>query len=220
MPLSLDDILGSAYLAPADFAARAAVFGAGTSISGLDEPALKALGAAASRAIDAFCGRDFNPDAVTETHRFDERTRRVSVNRPPVMTLQSYKFVIAPGRYSDVSVAEVFVNNQENYLELVSVTQIPVLTTELLTFGMGEPQVEVTYLSYAAIPGAVAAACGFTMAKMANMGYVSALLPDGLQKVKIGPLEPSRVVSGANDALDLPVIAKQLLTPFKRIALG
>jgi hypothetical protein len=220
MPLEADNILGVCYLAPEEFLSRARLFGAGMSINGLNAEGVKPVLAMASRAIDAHCGRSFTPDAITENHRWNGATRRISVNQPPVMTLSTYRLRTAPSQVQSFNVADVLINNQENYLELATLAAAVGMTGDLLGLGLCEAQVEVTYLSYQAIPQAVAAACGFTAAKMANMGYVSAQVPDGFQKISLGGFNATRAGLGAGDALEIPPMAQQLLSAYRRIALG
>ncbi|HEX8685728.1 MAG TPA: hypothetical protein VF654_04475, partial [Pyrinomonadaceae bacterium] len=164
MPLELDNILGALYLSPEDFRKRASAFGARVALPE-DEDELKAHLAGASRAIDAFCGRPFSPEAVTETHRLDAETRRVSVNRPPVLELTGFTILSGPDRSFAVETSQVFVNRQENYLEVVSWGALIGLAAGAGSLGIIEPQAEVTYKSYQDVPQAVAAACGYAAAK-------------------------------------------------------
>src|SRR5437016_236070 len=122
MPLPSDDIFGSIYLDPDGFLARAKSFG--VDLTGQTADDVKPTLALASRAVEGFMGgRTFTPDSIEELHRWDERTRRISVNQPPVMTLESFEIIFAPGSppssYS-FPPDEVLVNNQENYLEVAS----------------------------------------------------------------------------------------------------
>src|ERR1043165_7501553 len=100
MPLTEDDILGVLYIEPQKFLDKAHFFGAGTSLAGYDADGVKPLIAMASRAADAECGREFTPDSIVETHRWQPSSRRISVNQPPVISVQSYKIITAPGQSS------------------------------------------------------------------------------------------------------------------------
>jgi hypothetical protein len=216
MPLDLDIVLGALYLSVNDFKARAKVFGVQAALPESDDD-VKALLAAASRAIDAFCGRAFTPDVITETHRIDLRTRRIAVNQPPVQELTGYKIIAGPGMESEVELAAVYVNNQENYLELVSLQQSIVLTGDRTSLGMSEAQVEVKYKSFASVPQSVAVACGYAAAKFANLAYSSGNMPDGISRVKIGN---SFDMTRQGGEMELPAISRQLLAPLRRIAVG
>ena len=219
MPVS-DLVLGLCYMDPQAFIDRAALFGAQTAIAGMTAEDLVPLAAMASRAIDAHCGRDFSPASIIETHKWNPLTRRISVNRPPVMTLSSFKFITTPGQEWEMDTDAVLVSNQENYLELATLAGVESVITTIASLGITETQVEVTYLSYQSIPQKVAAACGFTMAKMANQGYSSAQVPDGISRVE---LPAGLKVARSNTSVDtelLPPIAKTLLSEFVRLAIG
>lgn len=219
MALATDSILGATYLNPAEFTSRAVVFGVRAALP-TDSSLIQAALAAASRAIEAECGRSFLPDDITETHRFDPVRRRISVNQPPVMALTAFHLVIGPTMRSDVSTSAVYVNNQENYLELVSFAQAVVITPKLVTLGLTEIQAEVVYKSYQSVPEGVAAACGFTAGKILNEMYTSSQMPDGITRVKLGNALDVQRRATADDAGLVPPIAKTLLNPYKRIAVG
>lgn len=219
MPVVSDTVLGLCYMAPQAFLDRAGFFGAQTAIAGKTAEELVPLAAMASRAIDAHCGREFSPASIIETHRWNPYTRRISVNQPPVMTLSSFKFITGPDQEFSFNVADVLVNNQENYLELASLAGIDSVVFESIA-GITEPQIEVTYLSYGSIPQKVVAACGFTMAKMANEAYSSSQVPDGLVRVKLpAGLDVARR-SEVEDGGLIPPMAKQLLQGYVRFAVG
>ena len=218
-----DSILGTPYLDPQGFIDRAASFGAGVAVAGKTATDVLPLVAAASRAVDAYCGRTFLSGEISETHAWDARTRRTKVNQPPVATLVSYhiRFGAGAGNLTEFDAAQVFVSNQENYLELaeLALAASPLIASGLFSLGLTEAQVEIVYVSLATVPQQVAAATGFTAAKMANEGYSSAQLPDGLARMKLGGLEMQR--RAASDDTDLvPPVAKQLLAGFKRVAIG
>jgi hypothetical protein len=210
-------------MAPQAFLDRAAFFGAQTAIAGQTAEELVPLAAMASRAIDAYCGREFSPAPIIETHQWNPHTRRISVNQPPVMTLQSYQLITGPGQEFSFNVSQVLVNNQENYLELATLAGVEEVVFEMLA-GVMEPQVKVTYLSYSSVPQKVVVACGFTMAKMANDALAAAMLTPGLTMEKVeGATEIRRAPSGKGAGEvpeDLPQMARLLLADSKRIAIG
>ena len=220
MPLDLDAILGSLYLSVEAFKARAGVFGVAVALPADDE-LIKAALAAASRLIEAECGRDFVPDELTETHRFNLLTRRISVNQPPVATLTSFTLVGGPGLSSPVSLSSVYVNNQENYLEVDGLSHAIAPTGSLFMHGLGETQVEVKYKSYQSVPQGVAAACGYGAAEIINRTYASGQLPGDLTRVEMDGLKVSRAAPGGRgEESALPVVAKALLHRYRRIAVG
>lgn len=216
MSSPLDEFFGVIYLAPEAFLARAKTFGVDPAGLGPDDvsPAL----AIASRAADAHTGRTFVPDAIEETHRWDPQARRVSVNQPPVLELVSLRVRFAPGDPGSVvtfSPSEVLVNNQENYLELAPYAPADVALAQLGP-GLREPQVEIRYKSFQSVPPAVAAAVGFTAAHFLNESKANEFVPAGLASYKVANTAFGR----RSEGVELPAIAKQLLSPFVRIAIG
>ncbi len=164
--LPLDDIFGVIYLSPDAFLTRAKSIG--VDVAGLGADDVAPTLAIASRAVEAHTGRTFVPDSIEETHRWDQMTRRVSVNQPPVLALESFKIRFAPGELGSVvtfELSEVLVNNQENYLELAPYAPAEVVLAQIGP-GVREPQVEIRYKSFQSVPGAVAAAVGFTAAHL------------------------------------------------------
>lgn len=214
MPLPSDNLLGVIYLPPADFIARARSFGA--DVTGVEEPELKATLALASRAVEAHLGgRTFIPDALFEQHKWCPETRRVSVNQPPVMELVSFGVRYAPGQgLVEYRVADVVVNNQENYLELAALGPADVGAGAIVA---SVPLVEVRYKSYQQVPDAAVAAVGFTAADLLQRALSYEMLPAHLTRSKIGNQDLSRA---AEAPPDIPHFARLLLEPLKRIAIG
>jgi hypothetical protein len=217
MPLPFDDIFGVIYLDPDSFIARAKSFG--VDAAGLSADDVKPTLALASRAVEAHMGgRTFTPDAVEEMHRWDGRTRRITVNQPPVMELESFEIIFSPGSPpSSFSFAptDVLVNNQENYLEVASLALSTGLVMTSLA-SVSEPQVVVRYKSYQTVLPAVAAAVGWAAAKFIQQAEAAAMLPAGLTRSKVGSEDLSR----KDDDFDLPLMAKMLLRPLRAIAIG
>jgi hypothetical protein len=213
MPLYLDTLLGTAYLAPQDFIDRADYFGAQTSIAGKSAEQLQALAAQASRAIEAKCGRSFTPDAITETHPWNAATRRVRVLQSPVLSLESFTIRTALDNEVEIDTDKVAINNARNFLEVTPAGLAEFSGGSADDTTLREAEVVVVYQSYDSIPPKVIAACGFTMAKMANEAYASGQVPDGFTRVKMGNMDIMR--RNTTDDTDLlPPIAKDLLREF------
>src|SRR5258708_7037112 len=124
MPITTDSVFGICYIEPDYLSNNAAALGCEQAIAGLDNSQITSLIALASREVDNYCGRTFTPDPISENHRFDPATRRISVNNPPVSELISFNIRIAPKVVSTFDVDNVLINNQENYLELASLAAV------------------------------------------------------------------------------------------------
>jgi hypothetical protein len=235
MPLQEDPILGFSYLSVEDFKSRAAIFGCAQAVAAIGEDDLiLALLAAASRAIDAEVGRDFLSGQVGENHKFDLATRRVKVNRPPLVSLVSYRIRTGAGLVSSFSVAPVttdgvnnvsfgsiYYNRQENYLELSSLAMAGSMTSTLVSLGLSEPQAEIVYTSLQDVPKQVIAATGYTAALAINESAANKMIAPGLASVKADDVEVKRSTSkSAGGEVGIPLKAKQLLRGLSRIAIG
>ncbi|HEX8564132.1 MAG TPA: hypothetical protein VF648_00590 [Pyrinomonadaceae bacterium] len=181
--VDVETLFGKAYLTTEEFREMTDVFGVDVALSKYpegdagDNRLLGAL-AAASRTIDAACNRGFGAEEIQiENHTFNTATRRIKVNSPPVVELLEFKIRTAPGSVSSFNVSDVFVNHQENYLELTSLALGGSLTTPLLSLGMNEPQAEIRYKSFAKIPQKIKLACGYQAAWSINQSYVNSIAP-------------------------------------------
>lgn len=215
MPTTIDSVLGTSYIYWQDFQARAKSFGCTLAIENWLQPELEATVALASRLVDAHCSRDFAPDAITENHAFNLGTRRTQINRPPVVQLLEFKVQTAPNVYATFNLNSILVNNQEGYLEVNTLALATGLTSPVIMLGIHEPQAVFTYKSYQSIPTKVTAATGFIAAKIANEGYMSGLIAQGLQSVTDAEQSLSRVVVDT-DIYEIPPFAVLLLTEFTR----
>jgi hypothetical protein len=212
MTLPTDDLFGSLYLSEDAFIQRARSFG--VSVAEMVPDDLTPTLAVASRLVESHTGRRFLPDAVSETHKFDQNTRRVSVNQPPVMELVSYQIEFAPGAVATFRPSDVVVNNQENYLELASLALATGIAGVIYPVGITDPLAQVTYKSYQDVPSDVAAATGFIAARLLQQAEANELLPAGLSRSKVGSEDLSR----AGDEQDIPLMAARLLRRYQRLA--
>lgn len=234
MPLDEDPILGYSYLAVDAFKERAQTFGCAPAIAGMQDPAILSLLAAASRAIDAEVGRDFLGGQVSENHRFDLATRRIKINRPPLISLLSYRLRTGAGLVSsfnvtpvsndgvnDVSFGAIYYNRQENYLEISSLAMASGMTTTLVSLGLSEPQVEIVYTSLADVPKQVVAATGYTAAVLINESLANKMIAPGLASIKADDVEIKRARSiSTGGETSIPPIARSLLKGLSRVAIG
>lgn len=235
MPLQEDPILGFSYLSVEDFKARAAVFGCAAAIAKVEgDGVLLSLLAAASRDIDAEVGRDFLSGQVSENHKFDLASRRVRINRPPLVGLVSYRLRTGAGLVSsfavtpvttdgvnNVSFGAIYYNRQENYLELSSLAMAGSMTTTLVSLGLAEPQVEIVYTSLQDVPKQVIAATGYAAAAIINEGLANQIIAPGLASYKADDVEVRRAAPVAEaQSRALPPRVKALLRGLSRIAIG
>jgi len=216
-----DSVLGTCYVDPDYFTDNAAALGCEPAIARLDSDQLTALIALASREVDNHCGRTFTPDPISENHRFDLATRRISVNSPPVIEIISFHIRIATQVVSTFDVENVLINNQENYLELASLAAIASqqLTSQVIALGITEPQVEVTYRSYQSVPQSVAAATAILAAFRANESFANSAIAPGISSVRSREQQITRDGS-AKSGGEIPQVVKDLLRGVSQIVVG
>jgi hypothetical protein len=222
----LSPIWGRAYVSVEDFRAAAWSVGAQAAIVGIEDDPLLTLLAMASRSVDGFCGRSFGPEEHTENHPLDVRTRRIVVNNPPVEEIVEIKIQVGPGNglqgtggpYATFNTTDVMVNQQEGYLEIDSLAWATGLTGTLITFGITDPQVIITYTSYQSVPQGVMAATALIAAQAANQSKLALQMNTGLTSVKDGEQSWTKAAGGTD--LDVPERAARLLTPFIRYIAG
>ena len=214
MALQSDPVLGVCYLDPEAFVKRAHVFGVGMAIQNYTREDLLALLADASRRVDEICGRSFAPEPIRELHAWNERTRRVIVNSPPVAELVSFKLLSSNEVVADFAVEDVFYSEQENYLELLSFSLGTLISTPLLQYGLTQVQAEVVYKSHQTPPAAVLRATGMIAAHRANGGFVNALVPAQFGTLKLGGS------SFNNVQVEEPKAIREALADFIRIPIA
>jgi hypothetical protein len=226
--LQRDPILGAAYIDPEAFALRAHIFGAGMSIQNATRESLLALAAAASREIDAVCGRGFGPEVQKETHRWNSNTRRIFVNAPPVVELQVFRIRVgARSAVVEFQSEDVYYNPQAKYLELVAFSTGDYMLAPYLQMDLIEAQVEIEYKSFETVPEKVVMATGYTMGQLANDGFVNQILPPGFGELQIGGTKIRNQTSKGNVTVHsnlivnrIPPIARDLLSEFIRLPIA
>ena len=224
MPITypVSDLFGLAYLDAQSFRNNAGLFGARIALSNFpkdeNDSSIVTLAASASRVIDSICGRHFKPDPISENHPFDFRTRRTRVNSPPVVNLSSYAIRTGAGTVSSFPLNSLYINNEESYIELLSIALAYGLTSQILTLGMNEPQVEITYTSFQTPPAEVSLACGYVMAELANKGFVDGLVPAGFGQLKVGGITAGNARSQLSERTCQ--LVEELLGDYIRFPIG
>jgi hypothetical protein len=203
MPLDQDTTLGACYASVAQFTTMAGGLGCGVGLAAINDPgdlAITAILAAASRVVDAFCGREFDLQTIQEDQKWDLLTRRVYPYQPPVANLLSYQIQTAPGSYQNitltpttvdasgatVSYGAIVYDKSRNYLELASLAVLTSLTPVLVSLGISEPIVRYQYTSFANVPQQVITATSLIAAEMVNKAYRNKRIVPGLQSISSG----------------------------------
>lgn len=203
MPLDQDDALGACYVSVAQFITMAGGLGCDAGLAVINDGnnwALTTILAAASRKVDAFCGREFDLQTIQENQRWELQTRRVYPYQPPIANLLSYQIQTAPGSYQNITLTPIAVDASgakvsygavvydkgRNYLELASLAVLTSLTPVLVSLGISEPMVRYSYTSFASVPKQVITATGLIAAAMVNAAYRNKLIIPGLLSVQSG----------------------------------
>lgn len=214
---------GPAYLDAESFRLSAELFGAGMAMVKYPvttpdtklENALKA----ASRAVDAYCGKNFLDADKTETCSFDLRTWRFAVNNPPVAEVVSCSIRYAVDGTITVPPANVFINNQRGFLEISRNLEQQLITSFTPT-ELYEPVVEVVYKSLQEVPSDVALATAYQAAHMINAGFADYNLPPNMGKVDLGGMSINNKKGAKSHdemrASSMSPDAERLLAPYRR----
>lgn len=186
MPLQNHPDFGPLYLDPNAFVSAAAMFGVEKALPD-DLGLIQSFLASASRWIEAQTGKVYVPELDTvEQHRWDPVTRRITVNNPPVLSVSSYKVFTGADTFATFQSNTLVINNQENYVELTAMAAVGNLTPGLLTLGLTEPFVEITYKSFNSVKFNIKLATGYVAARMMNSALVEGQIPFGIKSIKIG----------------------------------
>jgi hypothetical protein len=184
------DLFGIPYLDAESFRAHAELFGVGMAFADYpDSPEgiakLNRVLQAASRAIDSECCRDFSPADKSETHRLDRQTWRFSVNNPPVSSVVSCLVRYATDGTISINSSRIFVNNQQNYLEITRFNDEGLAMLGAIGTEISEPQIEIVYKSLQDVPRHVRLACGYQAGHLINNGFVDKALPPNFGRLEM-----------------------------------
>ncbi len=187
------NLFGTAYLDAESFRDMAGLFGVGMAFC--DYPATNDGNAkllrvlqAASRAIDAFCAKDFAPADRSEQHALDLTTWQFKVNRPPVTEIVSCTIRYAADGTITIHPSKIYVNNQQRFCEITRDLDGSLMILETIGTELREPQIEVVYKSTQDIPMHVKLACGFQAGHLINSGFADKVLPPNFGKIDMGGL--------------------------------
>lgn len=186
------DLFGVAYLDAESFREHADLFGVGMSLADYKKTAdndakLSRVLQAASRAVDAFCGKNFLAAAKTEKHALPE-SWQIRVNNPPVAAVSSCVIRVGSNTTMTIQTGDLYINNQKAYVEIPRDLTTAILTQNSLK-SLAEATVEITYTSLQSVPGDVKLAAGYQAAHMINTGFVDKVLPPNFGKVDMGGLD-------------------------------
>ena len=191
--LQRDEVLGACYLDPEEFVRRKHVFGVGMALQGYTRDDLLALLADASRKVEEETGRVFTPETITERQRFNENTRRVFVNSPPVVELVSFGIEVSNRQVATFRVDDIYIDTQRGFLEVLDFSLASSLTTPLIMYGLTDPMAVVEYKTLQEVPAGVKRATGIYAAWKANRAFVDALVPQGFGSLTVGGAKLSNV---------------------------
>lgn len=134
-------MFGTAYVTSEEFIAAAFGF----DVSDLPVGELDSTLANASRLAEQYAGVIWAEDSYTEQQTWRAWSRRVYLRHWPVLALISARLWIGANLYATLTITDFVVNNAQHYIELADLASSVVLTSELVTLGLSEPIIEVTY---------------------------------------------------------------------------
>lgn len=101
----------------------------------------------ASRAIDGYTATSFGAQVYTEREPWRRESRRSYPNQWPIIQIARYRIYISNTQYATIAVGDIFVNNENHYIEVASMALITSLAPPLLSLGLTEPVVEMIYVA-------------------------------------------------------------------------
>jgi hypothetical protein len=222
------DIFGTAYLDAESFRAASELFGVGAALDDYpntgDDAKISRVLQAASRAVDAFCGKVFTPADITETHPFNSDTWQLRINNPPVASVSACLIRYGISSTITIDISRLYINNQQGYIEISRDLQAASIITAQVMASLNTPIVEITYKSLQSVPAVVKLATGYQAAHMMNTGFVDKIVPANFGKVDMGGLsinnrKGARTSAEAQAASIAPEAAR-LLSPLVQMSVA
>jgi hypothetical protein len=131
---------GTPYLTPEEF--RTLI--TGLDVSDIDDLVLLDHIRQASRIADSYIGGSFDVEAVSQRQGWKD-SRRFYPKNVPVNAVRRLTLFIGAGVSADLRPRDLFVNNDENYVEVVSLATTVGLSGELISLGMNTVVAEMVY---------------------------------------------------------------------------
>lgn len=222
-------MFGDSYVTSAEFRTAATGFDVGA-ISDAD---LETILSRASRTAEIYARviwavkdaeGNWGPAQYNQWQEWRPSSRRVYLRHWPVTEIVSAKIWIGANVYAQLRVVDFLINNTQHYIVLASLASATTLTPELLTLGISEPVIDVTYKAgYTTIPEEVKLAVVLIAASTIAQKQ---LIEEGVAGVRSFVIGTYSVTVGRGDgepagfACPIPEAARQILefyrmTPLK-----
>lgn len=218
-------VIGQSYLTVNQFKQMASAFGCGgATITLFSDIEIQAALSAVSRAIENYTNLDWSASPRTESQNIDLYTNRIRVDFAPVTAISAVTIPNFGGTVT-VSVADLKVNNLENYIELPqsAITAMNLPTQNYYGNAITSPLVcQITYTSGQTLPPKnILTATGFATAWVLNMEAANRQTLLGLNTATTGEDTTTRAGNGFADLADIalatPGTAKLALRGMERV---
>lgn len=124
-------------------------------LTGIDDNALTTMLSRASRSAETWTNRKFAQDQFTEDHEW-RPSRRCYLRQWPVASIDAAQFILGATVTATILPTSFYINNTSRYIELSQLALAMTLTPDLLTLGLIEPSIRVTYTgAFAILPDEV-----------------------------------------------------------------
>lgn len=135
------------YANPDDFREIAPEF----DLTNVDDVVLQARLDRASVLADNWTNRTFGTQTFVEEHEW-RPSRSLYLFNWPVASVDAAHFVLGAGITATIQPADFIINNTQHYVELSSLALAVSLTPDVLTLGVTQPFISITYTTGSAIP--------------------------------------------------------------------
>lgn len=139
----------NALLSPDEFKEIAPEF----DLTGISDINLTSLMSRASRVAEQYVNRNFAEQQYVDEECEWRPSRRAYVRQWPVQSIDAARFILGATAYATLQPSYFVINNTQRYLELSQLALAATLTPDLLTLGLVEPILAITYTAgFPAIP--------------------------------------------------------------------
>lgn len=135
-------MFGNAYLTPEEFKELET----GIDLTGITDDALGSMLMQSSRTVDNYCHTAFGLNVVDMEQQLWSETRRIYPHNGPVLAVRDMRLLIGSRQFAAISLRDLFINRNANFVELVSLALTTSLSAELVSLGLTHIMAQYSYV--------------------------------------------------------------------------
>lgn len=98
-----------------------------------------------SRVIDSYCHTEFGAQVYAEQYEWRTKTRRCYPDHWPIIAVARFRIAVSNTSYSDIDPDDIYIQNDEHFVEAASMAVVVGLSPEIVSLGMTTPMMEISY---------------------------------------------------------------------------